>query len=223
MKNKKTALLLLLLLAIPFFSIAQKPFQGEIIYKINIDMVGLDASSKEQMSKLQQVVFIKGSKSRIDIDFGMAKSISIADAKVDEMVVLTEIMGQKMKIIMDKEMLKAQDNMSSSYTTKLLKETKMIAGYLCQKVEITAPHLPEPAYVYYTSEIKGPKYSSQHHFLDGFPLEYSTFANGSLITYTAISVSRQKVKKKTFKIPSGYTETSLNTLQKMATGIESDF
>jgi GLPGLI family protein len=212
-----------LFLLVFFFNqgFAQKPksFEGIVKYAVNINAEGMDEAAKALLGNIEQVVFIKGEKARIENDLGVTKTISISDAKAKQMATFTEVFGMKYKIQFSPEDLNKQEESVKAFQIKELEETKTIAGYLCKSAELSIPGMEIPFKVFYTGQIVAPKYSSQFYSLDGFPLEYTTSLGGISLKYVAEYVKVEKVSDKLFEHPSGYTETSLESLQKMFGGM----
>jgi GLPGLI family protein len=218
MKISTKILLGLLLLINAGISSAQKTFEGVITFSLNIESDDLDPMAKAMFSNMEQIMYIKGSKSRTETDMGMSKTTTISDDKTQTVVSLSEVMGQKFLIRIKPEDLKKQEEKSKEAVVKLLPETKKIQGYNCKKAEITMPESPEPVIVYYTTEIPLPKYGSPIQGIEGMPLEYDANMGGFKLTYIAKSIKAEKVPDSKFLIPEGYKETTLEELQKMFMG-----
>jgi GLPGLI family protein len=195
-----------------------KSFEGIITYSVNIDSDELDPMTKAMLGNIEQVVYLKGDKSRTETDMGISKSTTIVDNKTNTVASLTEVMGQKYLIRLKPEDIKKQDDKEKSVIVKHLDETKKIQGYTCKKAEITIPESDTPVTVYYTTEIPLPKYGSPVSGIDGLPLEYDANLGGLRLKFVTTSIKTEKVADSKFSIPEGYKETTIEDLQKMFGG-----
>jgi GLPGLI family protein len=192
---------------------AQKTFEGSIVYTIDVNGDGLPEQAKQMMAGSEMTVSMKGEKSRTDLKMGPQQTITIADAKTKITYTLLDMMGQKYKIN------SKADEKKPDVTVKELPETKDIAGYKCNKAEITTAASPEPVVVYYTSEIKNNGYNSQIKGIKGYPLCFELNQNGMKIAYTAKTVSKEKIEDSKFIIDTkDYKETTREELMKSMGG-----
>jgi GLPGLI family protein len=188
---------------------AQKSFEGSILFTIDINGEGLPEQAKQMMAGSEMTVSMKGEKSRTDLKMGPQQTITIADAKTQTSFTLLDMMGQKYKIN-----TKA-DEKKPEIKVKELPETKDIAGYKCNKAEITTPASPDPVTVYYTSEIKNNGFNSQIKGIKGYPLAFELNQNGMKISYTAKTVTKEKIDDSKFTVDTkDYKETTREELMK---------
>lgn len=205
----------------PIALIAQnkKPFEGTIVYALNFDEAGLDPASASMLQGREMTIYIKGDKSKLEMDMGMMKTSTITDAKTGNVVTLMDIMGQKMALKMTKEEIEKQRGEVKEPTIKYTDETKEIAGYKCKKAIAVTEDGDELA-IFYTDEIIGSAGTTNNQFkgLKGFPLEYQANQNGLKMLVTAKSVKPGKVDDSKFKISSEYKEVTQEQLQNMFGG-----
>jgi GLPGLI family protein len=206
-------------LLIAHSSQAQKPknFEGVITYAIELDSDDLDPMTKSFLEGMSTEVFIKGEKTKIIQDQGMAKTIIISEGKKAP-VILMDMMGQKLRMKNDPDFTKKEEEAAKNTQIKETNETKTIAGYTCKKAEVTNMN-GETAVVYYTPELPASNSpGAQFKGLKGMALEYELNQMGMKMIVKAKSVKSEKVADSKFAIPDGYTEVSVEDLQKMFGG-----
>jgi GLPGLI family protein len=188
---------------------AQKSFEGTIVYGIDVTGEGLPPEIKQMMAGSEMTVCMKGDKCRTDQKIGPQQSITIADAKTKISFTLVEMMGNKYKINTK------PDEKKPEVTVKELPETKEIAGYKCKKAEITTPGSTEPLTVYYTPEIGNTGYNSKIKGIKGYPLAFEVNQGGMKMTFTAKTVSTEKVDESKFTVDTkDYKETTQEELMR---------
>jgi len=217
---KKIFLLSALAISAISFSFIGSDFEGKIVYTMSVDNANMPPEAKAMMQGSEFSIYMKGTKSRTDMNMMMQNTTTISDAKTKTSVTLVEVMGNKYKIKNDET--KNETEKMPDVTVKNLDETKMIAGYKCKKAELTIKDKTGKAVttnIYYCEEITNSmghdKRSYQFKNIKGMPLEYEINAdNGMKMKMTAKSVSKESVPDSKFEIPSGYKETTVEEMQK---------
>jgi GLPGLI family protein len=215
-KNSLSVLIVIVSLLTFNLSVAQKAFtEGRIVYEISFPADDLDPQMKAMMPT-ESVVYVKGAMSRTELSMAMGmSSASIMNSKTGEVTALTDFMGNKtyMNVSADKN-----SKSSDKPAIENLSETKKIAGYDCKKAKIKLKDGSEMM-VFYTDKIStrlsgvpGGK------DLGGFPMQYSVNQMGMKMTFTAKSVTAEKVSDDLFKVPAGYKFVTPEDLQKMYGG-----
>jgi GLPGLI family protein len=189
-------------------------FEGAVTYSVSVD--NPQAASMMQGSTIK--TYIKGTKTKTVSDMGIYKSTTIADRGTsDEPIVLVEMMGNKYQIKPDPTKKKEDKDPVIKYTD----DTKTIAGYNCQKAEVTITGDDGQSYttnVYYTEDIvTPPAKNGQFKGMKGFPLEFSMKQRGMNMAVSATKVDKQSVSDDTFTVPSGY---KLMTREEMQADIQ---
>lgn len=195
-------------------------FEGKIVYTIDINNPNMSAQAKSMMAGSTSTVYIKGTKSRSEMNMGMQTSTSIFDSKTNTSVLLMEMMGNKYKIKYDPS---KNEEKKSDVKVNVTSETKTIASYTCKKAEVTVTDKNGTSHVtniWFTEEISNHMNSSdnrgaQFKDIKGMPLEYEIQSpNGMSMKMTASSVSKETIADSKFDIPSDYKETTMEDLQK---------
>jgi GLPGLI family protein len=211
---KKIALLVsFTLLCININAQTKSAFQGVITFSLSFDNSGLPPEALAMFKNSEAVTYIKGDKTRMDMNMSIQSSSFIIDNANKTIVSLMDIMGQKFLIRMNQEEVKKEQEKSPETTIKYTNETKEIAGYKCKKAEITVNG--SVANVYYTDEIPTTDTKVIYKGLKGFPMEYSVKQGGVEIKFVVTRVSKEDIADDKFEIPKeGYTETTIDGLQK---------
>lgn len=217
---KKLLFLSSLAVAAISFSFTGPDFEGKIVYTMSVDNANMPPEAKAMMQGSEFTIYVKGTKSRTDMNMMMQNTTTINDSKTKTSVTLMEVMGNKYKIKNNES--KNETEKMPDVTVKNLDETKTIAGYKCKKAEITFKDKTGKSVssnIYYCEEITNSmghdKRSYQFKDIKGMPLEYEINAdNGMKMKMTAQSVSKESVPDSKFDIPSGYKETTVEEMQK---------
>lgn len=209
-------------LAIALPTMAQKKFEGTIIYGLEFQDLPAEMAAMEAMLPDETTTMIKGEKTRLEQSLGMGVSqVTITDMKKGNGVLLMNMMGKKMAMEMTKEELEEMDKKNSASQKPEFKyvdgETKKIAGFDCKKALVSVGGNAELE-VYYTEDLPSGA-SKQFEGLKGFPLQY-TISNGPMtIKATAKKVTQEKLNNSLFEIPEGYDKMTFEEFQKSMGGM----
>ena len=204
------------ILAIP--SMAQKGFEGEILYKMVYEEVPEEMEMMKGMLPTEMAMMIKGQSSRIEQSMMMGmKQITLVDMKAEKIHILMDMMGKKMKMSMnmdDADKGKGDQDIDIKYVDG---DGKKVAGYNCKRAEIKSEDNKAPIVVYYTDEIDG-GLSREFKGLKGFPLEYQVAQQGMVMQVTADKVEKKQLAKSLFEVSSDYEEMDPAMIEKMMGG-----
>ncbi len=204
------------LLSFTSATIINPAFEGKVVYDITIDGLPPEAATMFKGSEL--VKYIKGDKSRVDMNMPMQSTTTISDNKTKTIVMLMDVMGMKYLIKMTEADIKKEQDEMPDVKIKTTTETKQIAGYKSVKNELTIKTKEgkeETVNVWTTDEIPTSEVKSVYKGLKGFPLEYSINQKGMKMTFTTKEIAKETVADSKFDIPtSGYTETTMAELKK---------
>ena len=215
---KKITYLLIAVFAISLSSCSlfknDKPFKGYIKYSIDYEgdvdeatLAQLPTSTKE---------YYKDHKVRKENETAMGGIYTISDNANMEIIMLLDIMGQKLAVKQDSADLKEAFAEIGEIEVNPTGETKEILGYNAKKVEIEVEDNIFTAYT--TTEIKSPAnahLADQFKNVEGVILEYSVTQRGITSTYTATELEKEKVADEMFTIPEDYelkTQEELSTM-----------
>jgi len=179
-----------------------------IYFNISVNDEKADPAVVKAMSGSSKVLYIKGFKSRSELETPNFKQIIIYDSKTDSTIVLRELGKIKYISYLNPEIRKEKNKRYEGIKFTKTNEKKTILGYECIKVVATL--LDSSTYdVYYSPSIipSNKEYEYQFKDIPGFVLEYETQSeNGKTkIKYSASKITLLPVPVAKFDIPkSGY-------------------
>jgi GLPGLI family protein len=205
---KKKMLSLLSVMAI-FVGSTFAQFEGKVVFGLEYELPEA-MESQRAMLPSQMDMLISENKTKVIQNTMMGAQIVISDTKNNTSVLLIDMMEQKMAIDMPsptEEEKAKQVQPKYTYDNK----TKKIAGYKCKHAIMTIEDEngeESEMDVYYTEEIPASA-NDKLKGLKGFPLEYTISPQGLIMTVTAKSVSKEKIKDAEFEIPEGFTKMTM--------------
>lgn len=218
MKQLFTALVAI---AIALPTLAQKKFEGTVTFGLEYKDLPAEMAAMEAMLPDEMTTRIKGDKTRLEQSMGMGMSqVTITDMKTESGTLLMDMMGKKMAVSMSKDELekmekkKAENKPKFNYVKGAGKE---IAGYKCEKVMVTMEGVGEME-LFYTNELPAGA-SKQFDGLKGFPLEYTMDSGQFKVKMTAKSVTKEKLDKSLFEIPSDFEKMTFAEFEKAMGGM----
>ncbi len=208
---KKLVFLFVSMFLVTIASYAQEAKQLSdcmVTYDVEVEDSKADPQIIKAMAGAVKTVYIKGSKSRSDLETMGFKQTTLFDTHTDSTIILREIGNNKYISYLNgakrKEKNKKYENIHFSNTN----EKKTILGYDCKKV--IAKLADGSTYnVYYAPSIIASNNEFEYQFmnLNGFVLEYEAESeNGKTrIKYVASKITLTPVPNAKFDVPkSGY-------------------
>lgn len=216
MKKLFSVCFLLIFLALPVFSQLK---EGYIRYDVKFDNTEFSDQERAMLPTMSEMWF-SGSKllMRMPTAMGMETNILIRD---NEMMVLMDILGNKMAIKSSKSEMSGFSKSSKSYKLKtLVEEKKTIAGYECKKAVMSSDD-NEEMIVWFTDKlnVEGAWYY-QMEGINGCPMEFSTSSNGLTFKMVAVEIKSDKPSDDLFVVPAGYNVMTQAEVQKMFGGMK---
>ncbi|HTQ65913.1 MAG TPA: hypothetical protein VMI12_14030 [Puia sp.] len=198
-------------------ALAQKKVsEFTIVYNYTINNSGADAKQDKSGLSAANTIYIKANMSRSDMTSTLFSTSTIYDSKLGSAVLLREVNGQKLLIRMTAEDWQDKNKLYQDLHFVNSSETKIIAGYKCEKaVAKTVDGFTIT--VYYTKDLipENKDYDPQFKNLDGLPLEYELDKGKVGITYSLSSINLNPVPASRFDIPkSGYREMTYEESKK---------
>ncbi len=197
-------------------SYSQKPFKGVIEYDIIYESEK-EANRKEsdKILPLGMKIFYRSPKVKIEIANQIGKSVIIGDAEEESTVVLLDVLGSKLAI----KNTKAEREKAMGDLPKVLirytENTKTIAGYLCEEVEIIQGENTMNAFFTEEIKIENPNWLTEYKDINGVLLEYTQISDNMKTRYIAKKIEKMNIKKKEFEIPENYKQISKQELTKL--------
>jgi len=187
---------------------------AKIVYKI--ETPAEQSNSATEAGTLTQ--YMKGSQSRVDIDFRMVHYSYLIDSKAETVVTLIENNGSKYLIRAGKDEYAKELKQYAGVQFTDTKEIKEIAGYNCKK-SIGKMADGQSIEVWYSADLipENKQYNRRFVNLKGIPLQFEVInKGGAKMTMIASKVDLIPVPASFFDTPkSGYKEISKNELMKM--------
>jgi GLPGLI family protein len=221
MFNKSTLLIISILLFCTAGIRAQKILsEGIIYYDISVQTGSSEPQMADMFDGAKATVFLRGSLSRSELTSSLGSTITIYDHRVGNGVVLRDFGTQKLLIKMNQDNWADKNKKYEGIEFKQTGETKMIAGYKCEKADALLKDGSKFT-VFYTMEIKteNEDYDPQFKSLPGTALEYESVVGNLKIKYTASKISFDPVPMQKFEIPkNGYRELTYEESTKKGSG-----
>ncbi|MEM9918590.1 MAG: hypothetical protein AAF990_10865 [Bacteroidota bacterium] len=211
----------LAMVAIALPAQAQKKITNGFVKYELVDILGDNLPPQASMMKGSKMdVYFSGEKQQVFMSFmgGMMQMKVIKTGKDDPGILLTDMMGKKVKVKQEKE--SSIENKVKDLKVEVAKgEDKTIAGYKCKKANLMTPK-GEKIEIYFTDKIKpaGSYFDKIFPGLDGFPMEYRIVNQGITMVYSALEVG-DKVADGTFDVPEGYVEKTAEEFEKEMGGL----
>ena len=198
--------LIILALIIPF-AIQAQSFEGKIVYSISYKDLPAEMAQMSSMLPSNQVIWIKGNKSRFEQVMDQGSTIVITDATAGSSTVLMDLMGTKYKLDIPKDEMEKLATEQEVPEIKYVDGTREIAGYTCHKAEVNMVGFDGVATFYYTEEIPPVKVQGMESLqLKGMFMAYEFSANGMTMNIEVTNIDKGSVADSKFQVPSGYTE-----------------
>jgi hypothetical protein len=198
--------LLILALIIPF-GIQAQSFEGKIVYSITYKDLPAEMAQVSSMLPGNQVIWIKGDKSRFEQKMGQGSTIVITDASAGSSTVLMDLMGTKYKLYITKDEMERLATEQEMPEIKYVEGTREVAGYTCHKAEVNMVGFDGVATFYYTEEIPPVKVQGMESLqLKGMFMAYEFTANNMTMNIEVTEIDKSSISDSKFDIPSGYSD-----------------
>jgi GLPGLI family protein len=167
----------------------------------------------------KMTIKFKNNKSNAEMSAGMGlfSTSFISNPEAKTMTQLVKLLNKKFSLVHDEAKIKKEnDDFPLEITPS--KETKLIAGYKCEKAHIKLNgEDPTEFDIYYTKDlgIKNPNFANPFYKIDGVLMEYQMKKFGLEMKFTAKSVKKEDIDDATFDLPADYkpiSEKEMNEL-----------
>lgn len=177
-----------------------------LVYDYSVGSAGSEPKQPGANESATYTVYIKGNKSRSEMNNALFSSTIIFDANTGSGVILKEVSGQKLLIRLTPDNWQEKNKLYEGVVFQNTTETKEIAGYKCVKA-VGQTKAGITITVYYTRDIlpDNKEYDPAFKSLSGLPLEYElTLTNGDVkIKYVIAKINLNPVPASKFDIPKG--------------------
>jgi GLPGLI family protein len=203
------------------YSQAQKILsEGIIYYDISVQTGSNEPQMADMFDGAKATIFLRGSLSRSDLTSSLGSTTTIYDHRAGNGVVLRDFGTQKLLIKMNQQNWADKNKKYEGIEFKQTGETKLIAGYMCERAEALLKDGSRFT-VFYTREVKAEneEHDPQFKTLPGTALEYESVVGNLKIKYTATKISFDPVPMQKFDIPkTGYRELTYEESTKRGSG-----
>lgn len=146
----------------------------------------------------------------------------LTDAQYKSMVILVDVPVASIK----KAAIATPDDIEQAmaampqFTFAPGTETKVISGFNCKKVVATDAKTKKAYDVWVTNDIEIPLGGIAKYYagIGGFPIQYTSFAQGQSAEVTVKTVTEQKVPAGIFSIPADFEKITMDDLKAMRGG-----
>lgn len=213
---RRFSLLVVLSLLLTTNSVAQSP-SGYIKFAMSYAETGLSNEELAMMPEETEMWF-KGDLVKFRMPMGMGMQSDVLILK-DRVVLLMDLMGNKLAMETAKSDVEKQNNATNKVTVRTIDgELKIIAGYNCKKAILSTPG-EKDMIVWYTDKVKsnGSWYFKMSE-INGFPLEFSMKTGDMSVRMSAKEVRMEEVGDVEFKVSPEYKVMSQEDMMKMMGG-----
>lgn len=182
--------------------------EGTITYDITVQTGSKEPQLADMFDGVTTTIYLKGGQSRSDMISPLGSTTTLQDTRTGTGAILKEYGNQKLLIKMAKADWAEMNKKYAGITFTTGTETKVIAGYKCQKA-IAKLKDGSTFTVYFTNELtaENKEYDFQFKTLPGLALEYESSVGNLKVKYTASKISFDPVPAQKFAVPvSGYRQ-----------------
>jgi len=187
-------------------------FRGVIKSEITYEDVSVEMKPVLRMLPTQSNTYIRDNMAKVVTPSPNGEQIVIMDMNTNEMLQLTDAMGNKIAVKTDLQELKEKQE-AEDPELEFSDETKEILGYQCKKVWYEKDG--NEVIIYYTEELPNVNYDPNFKTFEGFPLQIKTIMENMTIVQTVTEVSEEKGKKIKMKVPGDYKKMTLEEVLEM--------
>ncbi|MFN5544529.1 MAG: DUF4412 domain-containing protein [Bacteroidota bacterium] len=218
MEFKKQLITLCLLLCTALFGNAQQSLkEGTVEYKLIYNNLPEEMKQIQSTLPSKVTLYFKNNQFKTEMLMAQGEMSMLFDEGKKEMIMLMDMMGQKMKFKITEEQFKEKQIATfetqgiKNVEVKATQEIKTIAGYACTKhiVSYEIDGKKETSFCYVTDKLPSSSMLADNPIyagIKGFMMEYNTSQQGMTITMVAEKVKAESISEKVFTIPDGYKE-----------------
>lgn len=190
--------------------------EGEIEYSAKV----IDPNNPmASMAPSKLTVRFKSDKSAAEMSAGLGlfSTSFIADPEKRTVTQLVKILNKKFVLVQNQQSID-KENLNYSFKFIPTKQTKIIAGYKCTKVEVVPDDKSIPPFdLYYTDEldIKDPNFASPFKEIKGVLMEYQLKKFGLEMRFEAKSIRKEQIEDKYFQVPPDYKPVSEKEMRRI--------
>jgi hypothetical protein len=167
----------------------------------------------------KMIIKFKNNKSCAEMSAGMGLFCTsfISDPEKKTLTQLVKLLNKKLSLVQNATDI-AKENASYKFEITPLNETKMIAGYMCQKSHVKIDDDFQTEFdIFYTMELKidHPNFANPFHMIEGVLMEYQMKKFGLEMKFTAKTVKKEDIDDATFELPADYKPVSAEEMNSL--------
>ncbi|MFA7273547.1 MAG: hypothetical protein WC044_06740 [Crocinitomicaceae bacterium] len=197
-----------------FTGLAQKPFVGEIKFKVSM----IDTNVQQLIDDREMFVYTNDTLSRMEImNDALGPQVSIKHMVLKKSYLLMNFMGTKLAIQTDQN----KDSSKSEAFEIHYKfwGRKKINGFVLKKATIYRDDLKETRTIWYFKSIR-PDILDVYPGIKGLPADYYIGTVDGIIHYSLLSIEAKPMEKELFGIPSDFKRITLSEFMEHVRNIE---
>ena len=172
--------------------------------------------------QVQPKTYFRADSAAIVVNMGPANIKILSDSKGTFFAVLVDVPVASIKkagISSPAEIEQAMDA-APKFTFAPTTETKTIGKFNCKKVVATDSKTKKTYDVWVTSDVTVPENAISKYYagIGGFPIQYTSFAQGQEAPVTVLDITQQKVPAGTFGIAPDFDKVTMEDLNSMGGG-----
>ncbi len=169
-------------------------------------------NSVATLAPSKMIIKFKNNKSCAEMSAGMGlfSTSFISDPEKKTLTHLVKLLNKKLSLVQNAADI-SKENATYKFQLTPLKETKMIAGFKCNKAHVKIDDDFQTEFdIFYTSELKinEPNFANPFHMIEGVLMEYQMKKFGLEMKFTAKSVKKEDIDDTTFELPPDYKPVS---------------
>lgn len=184
-------------------------FEGEIVYTLTYGELPEELQGMEGMMPQEMKFTISGSKIKLEQSYLLGSQAIVMDEETKKGFLLMDMLGQRMAIVLDA----SEEEETAELDYKSTSEKRVIQGYACTKYVATTAEGNE-VYVWVTQDLKVDFGTSRPvKGIDGFPVSFTTSADGVETTCELLRVTKKVIPASEFEIPEDFIITTMESLE----------
>lgn len=170
------------------------------------------ANPMASLAPSKMIIKFKNNRSCAEMSAGMGlfTTTFISDPEKKTLTQLVKLLNKKFSLVQNAAEI-AKENEAYKFELTPLKETKLIAGYKCQKAHVKMQDELQTEFdIFYTNElsIDNPNFANPFYMIDGVLMEYQMKKFGLEMKFTAKKINKEDIDDATFELPTDYKAIS---------------
>lgn len=209
------------------FWAACKPTDEKFISEGTIEYAASVVDQSNPMASMapsKMTVRFKNNMSNAEMSAGMGLFTTsfISNPETKSLIQLVKLLNKKFSLVLNEEDLKKENEL---FNLEIIpsKETKIIAGYKCQKATVHYKAGDFPDFdIYYTKDlnIKNSNFANPFYMIDGVLMEYQMKKFELEMKFTATCVKKEDIDDSIFELPADYKQITKEEMNTMLLGLQ---